>query len=422
MTHGTRYQSVSQQEGPPGGAPMDYVLGDEEEETTTYPDYPERPKEVYRERSRYRRRTREETEPVAAPPLDVDSENVQHLRHLKNTSKGDTQNRYWSDSSLWKPWGWKTGMLIPMYTAFSILGFPLILALLLVDAGIDSTWTNIKWSVDGFEEFSNKYSAILIIVPTSIGSSGLIVALLTAFWFYQNMYRFYKYGVDYIRVIDAIVPGIGYTWLIATLCGMTNLTELLLITFVFIMAHLQMATAEYYAYNERMTLGMTGTGVMTWCGAFLAFAMIGVLLPLGFTHGTHYHSAGAIIALSFYLTNLAMDVMCSAKVVMGTNSEGILTDLEVSQEATEADAVGKKKCIVKGGRTGLFSDRYSEMVKKGTTITKADGYFLAAWDAHIRKLVVCNNLRLLATFSCRWAMVICFLATKVFEKKEQVVY
>jgi hypothetical protein len=195
--------------------------------------------------------------------------------------------------------------------------------------------------------------------------------------------------------------------------AMTNLTELLLITFVFVMGHLQLAASEYHAYNERLSLGRTGNGRMTWCFGFSAFALMIVLLCLGFTHGTHHHSAGAIIALSFYLVNLAIDLLGSFVVVFLTNKDGIIRDVNHSGLNSEDAAYAAKKCIVKGGGTGLFSKLHLE---------KGMDFYVQSWYWHMYQLVTWNNIRVVGALSARWAIIVCILTTQVFDKKGQVVY
>lgn len=370
--------------------------------------------DLYPEKGARRYYDRHQTTPTTVKAPDVDEANIEYLARLPEIAgrRGEPNTRFYSNVAFWKPWGWKTGMLMPLHGIASTLGFAIVM-LLMTLAGIHYTWTDIRWAVDGHEEFSEKYDAALIIVNTALGVSGVVVFLALALFYVRMLYQFYKYGVDYLRVTDAALPGIGYTWLIATLCGMTNLTELLLITFVFVMGHLQLAASEYHAYNERLSLGRTGNGRMTWCFGFSAFALMIVLLCLGFTHGTHHHSAGAIIALSFYLVNLAIDLLGSFVVVFLTNKDGIIRDVNHSGLNSEDAAYAAKKCIVKGGGTGLFSKLHLE---------KGMDFYVQSWYWHMYQLVTWNNIRVVGALSARWAIIVCILTTQVFDKKGQVVY
>jgi hypothetical protein len=291
---------------------------------------------------------------------------------------------------------------------------------------VEHTWAHLQWEVDGFQEFSERYDIVTIVLPLALGLAALLYTVVFLSQAVKNhvLYNYFRDGVSYTHVIDCAMNGIPVIWIAASMCGLTNLTELLLVSSVYTTGYILMAVAEYYAYNERMTLGGSGDGRLTWVAGFLTHAILFVLLPLDYKHGVRHHSTGALMVLIFTLLHLFVDHIAAAFLVFHHPSNGIVEDIEdfLTQKGLQASAFDSTKgrindaarqsasCIVRGGDTQLF--RSGKAPKTGVDQWKKYMAILGHWDC----------IRLAVAMACRLGITVAILSGKVFVLKSQVVY
>lgn len=261
-------------------------------------------------------------------------------------------------------------------------------------------WWRVHWTVDTFQELSKRYEIVCIVMPLGLGISMVSYLLYLVWGHFWASIRFFLFrdGIDYMLLFDTIVPGVPMFWLAASVCGLTNVTELLLGSFVFMTGHALLSVAEYYGYNNRVCTDATGSGKMTWLLAFLSHVPLLVLLPLDFKNGTRHHSTAAWMVMFFTLTQLVIQHIASFIIVF---------------YHSDVDAKSEKSAPI--ARGGIFT--YFRLDNRTVTDEEAMN-----WKLHMDCIETWNCIRLATNFICRVVIVISILAGEVFRKRGEVVF
>lgn len=275
-------------------------------------------------------------------------------------------------------------------------------------------WWRVHWSIDGYQELSKRYELVTIVLPLGYAISFIaytIYLLWSRFWASIRFF-FYRDGIDYMLLFDTCVPGIPIMWATMSMCGLTNITELLALSLVFLTGHALLSVAEYYGYNHRMTDGLSGGGIMTWFLAFMSHVPFFILLPLDFKYGTRHHSTAAWIVLFFVLAQLLVHHVVSL-IIVAYHSAIPKATIDNADELY----------IKRGGPYASFFRKDASALNTSSENDSIDEELgKLNWKKHIQSLDSWNTVRLLTNFICRLVVVISVLAGEVFMNRGEVVF